>query len=151
MSGVCFQTLQQREEVVIYETRLASCWLLILGTLKCTHSGSLLSMCKISQIKTYPILSFHQEIIGGWISFPVSVLRNTDAPIMRVYLERLRCFVALESSIKKILNKAIESCICIGGFYLGDRRLIGEERGMPAWPFNGLQITILMCTTKWSK
>ena len=86
-------------------------------------------MCKFSQIKTYPILSFHQEVIGGWISFPVSVLRNTDVPIMWVYLECLRCIVALESSIKRIFNKAIESCICIGGFYLGDRRLISEEEG----------------------
>lgn len=129
MSGICFQTLQQRKEAVIYETRLTSYWLLILRTLKCTHSSSILSMCKISQIKTYPILSFHQEVIGGWISFPVSVLRNTDVPIMWVYLECLRCIVALESSIKRIFNKAIESCICIRGFYLGDRRLINEEEG----------------------
>lgn len=77
-----------------------------------------MSLFKISYMKTYPIPSFHQEIIGGWILFPVDILRNTDSPITWVYPEGLRCFIALESIIKRIFNQAIESCICVRGFYL---------------------------------
>lgn len=69
-------------------------------------------------IRTYPIFSFHQEIISGRVPFPVDILRNTDSSIMQVNLESLRCCRALKPIIKWIFNKAIESCICIGGFYL---------------------------------
>lgn len=113
-----------------------------------THSGSVLSLFKIPYIKTYPISCFHQEIIGGWIPFPVDILRNTDPSITWVNLEGSRCFVALESVIKRILDQAIESCIRIWGFYLWDRRLTSEETEMLASLFSGPCITITICTTK---
>lgn len=106
-------------------------------------------MFTISYVKTYPILSFHQEIIGVWIPFPVDILRNTDSPIMWVNLECLRHIIALKSGIKRILNKAIESGVCIGSFHLWDRRwFISEVREMLEFPFNASWITIMMYTPK---
>lgn len=120
MAGICLKILQQKKyiEVVIYETVLATGnhWYSLMYTQWFT-SESVPSFIH----KTYPISSFHQEIIGGWIPFPVGILRNTDSPIMRINLEGSRCFIALEPIIKRILNQAIESCIRIWGLYLQDR------------------------------
>lgn len=95
-------------------------------------------MLEISCMTTYPILSFHQEVIGCWIPFPINILRNTDSPIMWVDLERWGRVIALESIIKRILHKAIESCIRIRSFNLQDKRLVGKEMEMLAllfsWP-----------------
>jgi hypothetical protein len=78
----------------------------------------LLRMSEASYRKTYPILSFHQQIKSGWILFPVDILQHADSPIVWVNLECWRCLVTLESIIKRILNKAVEPCICVGCFYI---------------------------------
>lgn len=57
---------------------------------------------------------------------------------MWVDLERWGRVIALESIIKRILHKAIESCIRIRSFNLQDKRLVGKEMEMLAllfsWP-----------------
>lgn len=68
--------------------------------------------------RTYPVLSFHQQIKGARIPFPVYVLGHTDAPILWVNLERRRCLIALEAIIKRILDQAVEPRVCVRGFYL---------------------------------
>lgn len=68
------------------------------------HWGSLLRVFSGLCRKTYPILSFYQQIKGVRIPFPVYVLGHTDAAILRVDLECWGCFIALESIIQRILD-----------------------------------------------